>query len=122
MKTAIFLGAVSLVASSPGSAEPAVVASPVPRASPVSLVSYEDYPASALAAGEQGRVDFRLTVAPTGRVRDCVVTASSGSAALDGATCRLMISRARFTPARDSTGSPVEGSFEGNLVWRIPGA
>jgi protein TonB len=120
MKTAIFVGAVSLVASSPVLCEPTGVDRPMPKASPVSLISDADYPASALASGEQGRVAFRLTIAPNGRATDCVVTASSGSAALDGATCRLMISRARFTPARDSAGNPVEGPFEGNLVWQYP--
>ena len=41
---------------------------------------------------------------------DCSVTSSSGSSALDQATCRILRSRARFTPARDSSGNPTTGS------------
>ena len=46
-----------------------------------------DYPGGALRLGEQGVTGFSLTIAPDGRVRDCVVTRTSGSVELDRATC-----------------------------------
>ncbi|HYD36402.1 MAG TPA: energy transducer TonB, partial [Allosphingosinicella sp.] len=55
-----------------------------------------------------------------GRVTDCTVTASSGSAALDSATCRLMKQRARFTPARDSDGHPTSDSVSNAIRWVLP--
>jgi periplasmic protein TonB len=83
------------------------------------LVSDADYPASALRGGEQGATGFRLEVGANGRVTNCTVTSSSGSSALDSATCRIMRSRARFTPARDSNGQPTSDSVSSRIVWRI---
>jgi protein TonB len=85
-----------------------------------SLFSDEDYPASALRNNESGTTGFRLEVGPNGRVSGCQVTSSSGSSALDSATCRLLTSRARFTPARDSSGQPTSDTVSSRIVWRIP--
>src|SRR5918998_14963 len=60
------------------------------RANLASLFSDEDYPASAVRAGEAGATGFRLEVGPNGRVTNCSVTSSSGSSALDSTTCRLL--------------------------------
>jgi len=57
--------------------------------------------------------------AADGRVTGCTVTGSSGSAALDNATCRIMRSRARFSPARDSNGQPTTDSYAASITWRI---
>ena len=89
------------------------------RANLASYVSDSDYPASALRGEEEGTTGFRLTVGPDGRVSNCEVTSSSGSAALDQATCRIMRSRARFTPARDSTGASVGDTVSSRITWRI---
>ncbi|MBV9929603.1 MAG: energy transducer TonB [Alphaproteobacteria bacterium] len=85
-----------------------------------SYVSDADYPSDAVRREEQGATRFRLAVGPDGRVTGCTVTASSGSAALDSATCRLMKSRARFAPARDSTGNAVADAVTSTIVWRLP--
>ena len=84
-----------------------------------SLINIADYPPSALREREQGRPGFRLTVGPDGRVTGCVILVSSGSPALDSTTCRVLRSRARFTPAVDSTGRPVEDLYWGEIAWRI---
>lgn len=84
------------------------------------LLSDEDYPASARAAREEGIVDFTLDVGPNGRVTGCTITRSSGSAVLDSTTCRLMRSRARFTPATDAAGAPVPDRIVGKIVWKLP--
>ena len=89
------------------------------RANLPSLISEEDYPASAIRAREEGMVGFRLIVGPNGRVTNCVITASSKSAALDSTTCRLLTSRARFTPARNSSGEPTSDSVSGRIFWRL---
>jgi protein TonB len=83
------------------------------------LISNDDYPASALRAEEEGTTGFRLSIGANGRVTNCQITSSSGSSALDSATCRLLTSRARFTPARDSTGSPTTDTHTARIVWRI---
>ncbi|HEX9955368.1 MAG TPA: TonB family protein [Allosphingosinicella sp.] len=91
----------------------------VPRAPVERLVTIEEYPAAALRAGEQGQVRVTLDIAPTGRVTGCRITASSGSARLDSATCRLLYSRARFTPARDAAGNAVPDRFQTGLTWSL---
>ncbi|HKX92526.1 MAG TPA: energy transducer TonB [Sphingomicrobium sp.] len=83
------------------------------------LISGDDYPPSALDNNEQGTVRVSLTVGPNGRVAGCSVTGSSGSRALDNASCRLLTARARFSPAQDGNGNPTTGTFPASLTWRI---
>ena len=90
------------------------------RADLSSWFSRDDYPASALRGYEQGVTGVRLTVSPEGRVSDCMVTASSGSSALDQATCRILRSRARYRPARDNGGAPTAGIDVGRIRWTLP--
>ena len=90
------------------------------KANLASYVSDADYPASALRSEEQGATRFRLSVGPDGKVKECTVTGSSGSSSLDAATCRIMKSRARFTPARDSTGNTTGDTVNSTIRWVLP--
>jgi protein TonB len=90
------------------------------RANLASYVSNDDYPDSAIRNEEQGTTGFRLDVGPDGRVTNCSVTSSSGSSSLDSTTCRLMRSRARFTPATDSSGARTTDSVSGRIRWVLP--
>lgn len=87
---------------------------------PHALLTSRDYPASALRAEEQGRTLVRLAVTRRGRVSDCTIVRSSGSAALDGATCRILQERARFRPARDARGRAVADQVVTAIAWQIP--
>lgn len=91
-----------------------------PLTAPGRWVSDADYPASALRKGEQGVTRFEVTVGPDGSVRNCTVTRSSGSAALDAATCAKVSQRARFDPASDEHGAVVAGRYSNAISWRIP--
>jgi protein TonB len=104
----------------PPPVEPKKVEPARARANLASYVSDSDYPAEAIRREEQGVTRFRLTVTAEGRVGDCAVTGSSGSNALDAATCRLMKSRARFAPARDSDGKPTTDSVANAIKWVLP--
>jgi TonB family protein len=101
--------------SQPGSKAPARA-----RANLASLFSDEDYPTAALRNHEQGAVAFRIDVGADGSPTGCSVTGSSGSALLDATTCRLLMERARFEPARDSRGRPTADHYSGRIVWRLP--
>lgn len=90
------------------------------RANLASYVSDEDYPASAVRNEEQGTTRFRLTVGTDGKVRECSVTSSSGSSALDSTTCKLMRQRAKFTPARDSEGKATGDTVTSAIRWVLP--
>ena len=94
-----------------------------PRDYPVDLLTYfsqDDYPAAALRGEEQGIVTARIDIDPRGRVANCTVTASSGSNALDAATCRIMRSRVRYRPARNRRGRPVPGLAFIHVTWQLP--
>jgi protein TonB len=109
----------------PVMAPPRPPAPPAPRqAEPKSLVgslqgliSGDDYPPSALDNNEQGTVSVTLTVGPSGRVTGC--TTSGGPSSLQGATCRLLTARARFSPAQDGNGNPVTSTTNARITWRI---
>lgn len=78
-----------------------------------------DYPREALRAGVSGTVHLRFTVGVKGRVTDCVVTQSSGSALLDATTCRLIMARFRYEPSRDAAGHPVPDVVTGEHEWEV---
>ena len=83
------------------------------------LLRPDDYPASAIDNEEQGTVTVSLTIGTTGRISACSVASSSGSRALDNATCRILQSRARFQPARDSNGNPISETLSQRITWRL---
>lgn len=80
-------------------------------------ISNRDYPRDALRAGASGTVRTRFTVGTDGRVSRCAVTGSSGNADLDEITCRLIVKRFRFRPARDSSGRAIADEAEGEQRW-----
>jgi uncharacterized protein (TIGR02246 family) len=112
-----FLLAPAILAATPATA--ASPAGPVPLIPLPRLLTAADYPAEAIRLGQQGNVGMRLRVGAHGRVEGCAITASSGSAHLDSASCRVIVRRARFRPARDSAGRPVAGAFDQVIAWRM---
>jgi protein TonB len=121
------------VTAPPPSPPPPAPAAPPPPPPPVkveparakadlhSLISQDDYPPSSLRNEEQGTVRVRLEVGTSGRVTSCSVTSSSGHSALDSTACNLLTRRARFTPARDSSGNPTTDSVPTSVTWRLQG-
>ena len=79
----------------------------------------EDYPAGALRTATQGRVIVRVAVSTDGRATDCATVATSGNAAIDATTCRVILARARFTPALDATGRPAAVRMVSTVTWRM---
>lgn len=94
--------------------------SPVPAGNAGSWITTADYPASPLRRGIEGVTGYRLVIGTNGKVNACEITASSGNAQLDEATCSKLTRRARFTPATDSSGAKVVGNFNGVVRWQIP--
>ena len=84
-----------------------------------SLFSAEDYPQDALRREETGTTTVELRVGTNGRVTNCAIASSSGSQSLDATTCKILTERARFTPARDSTGRPVASDYVQRVTWRL---
>lgn len=82
-------------------------------------ISKDDYPASALAALQEGVSLFNLDIDDIGRVRLCAITSSSGYATLDQQSCALA-TKWTFEPARDVNGNAVAGRTGHNIRWRLP--
>ncbi|HET9638458.1 MAG TPA: TonB family protein [Allosphingosinicella sp.] len=104
----------------PAPPQPRMVEPARAKANLASYVSDTDYPPNAVRNEEQGTTRFRLAVGPDGKVRECIVTSSSGSSALDATTCRLMKQRAKFTPARNNRGEPTGDTVANAIRWVLP--
>src|SRR4051794_3775747 len=86
------------------------------------LFTTDDYPPSALAAGASGTSQATLTIGSDGRVVSCNIIRSSGNSALDSATCNILRRRAKFTPARDSNGTPTADTITTPPIrWQLEG-
>ena len=108
---------------------PTPLPSPVPSFTPkaarplgntANWVTTNDYPTIGLRGEHEGSTRYRLSVDTAGKVTNCAVTASSGFADLDSATCATLTRRAKFTPATDDSGARVAGSYSGTVTWRLP--
>ena len=105
----------------------ALAAQPAPSARDLSRpaaitggsISDRDYPRAALSAGEQGNVRIRYLVTERGRVAECTIEQSSGSAALDQRSCAIWTQRVRFRPARNASGRAVPETSTQLFAWRI---
>ncbi|SEL42199.1 protein TonB [Sphingomonas palmae] len=73
----------------------------------VGAITSRDYPKEARAARVAGSVTVAFTVGADGRASDCAVTETSGNAALDAVTCRLIEARFRYAPALSAYGQPI---------------
>lgn len=86
----------------------------------VQVFSTDDYPMDAIRREEQGTVGYHLTISRRGTVSACRILRSSGSEALDRQTCRILERRARFDPARNSTGKRMADEYSGRIRWELP--
>ncbi len=102
------------------SAALAAPSSPRPIGNPSSWITADDYPRNALRKAVGGSVNFTVQVSAEGQVSECVVTESIGNQSLDDATCALILSRARFSPAEDGNGQAIAGTFHSRINWAIP--
>ena len=92
-----------------------------PRSQPKAIFSRDDYPAEAVRHHWQGKVVADLTISAEGSVTACQIVKSSGYQVLDDATCDLLRRRAKFKPATDADGKPVESKVQTPPVeWRLP--
>lgn len=80
-----------------------------------SIITASDYPAGIKA---EGSTRFEMRVGADGKPQSCFIAVSSGKEALDRATCNAFMKRARFSPAKDTGGTPTAGRYRGNVTWK----
>ena len=78
-----------------------------------------DYPRPAVWKDQQGTTSFLLLIDEKGVAKDCTVTGSSGSAALDSRSCGVILVRAKFSPAIDRDGKPTKSARDVRISWRM---
>lgn len=83
-------------------------------------ITADDYPPLALRAELQGETRTLITIGADGRVSNCRIQKSSGSALLDAHSCALVTARFVFEPALDAKGSAIEVQAVQPVAWVIP--
>ena len=106
----------AIVTAQPAPAQP----TPTAARQIAGSISDADYPPSAIRAGEQGTAAMQINVDEAGSVTSCEILESSGSAALDSASCALVTQRFRYEPARNSQGKAVPGIIRRRINWVLP--
>jgi TonB family protein len=85
------------------------------------FITEDDYPDKARREGISGPVWYRVAVDASGTVKDCRILQGTWSSDLDSVVCFRVRNRARFEPARDASGNPVKGSYDGFVNWALDG-
>ncbi len=116
-----------VIAAPPPVVAAPVVAAPPPPPPPTELKSIErthtlpPYPALSQRMGEQGTTLLKVTIDATGKVTDCVVVTSSGSARLDTAAAEYVKANWRWQPPTQA-GKPVGATTEVSVKWDLKNA
>ena len=79
-----------------------------------------DFPRSGANDRDGKFIVVRYAVGTDGRVRNCRVVQSSGSAEADAITCRLIEKRFRYRPAENAAGNPVADETGWKQWWWRP--
>jgi outer membrane biosynthesis protein TonB len=86
-----------------------------PLQSPGKWVVASDYPSNMLSAGQPALVNFRLSVGTDGVPTACHIQLTTRPKEFDNAVCKSVMRRARFSPALDATGQPLQSYYQ-NVV------
>jgi hypothetical protein len=99
-----------------------ILAAQLTAAQPVkypSWFSHDDVPLALIAENTWRRVTVRAVVRPGGMLQKCEIERSSGDPKVDAHTCKLLLKRAHYTPARWSDGSPAYGIVRLPVLWSV---
>jgi TonB family protein len=87
---------------------------------PGTWMTDDDYPLSARFRGQQGVVEFRLSVDETGKPIACHIQQSTRPPEFDETVCRTIMKRARFAPALDKDGRALTSFYRNTVVFQMP--
>lgn len=92
-----------------------------PASSPGNWLGTNDYPQASWTQGHNGLVRFRIDVDPSGHPTGCRVLYRTNPDEFADLSCKLLMKRARFTPALDAAGKPVKSFYINNIRWVADG-
>jgi len=97
------------------------VAMPEPASNPEHWLGTFDIPESAVRAGENGSIFYKLVVGPDGKVDRCNVQAASAQSGDWDKFCGHVKLRFSYRPAKDQAGDPTYYVLEENDAFVLPG-
>lgn len=80
----------------------------------------DDYPMEALRRNLGALTMVAVTIEANGKASRCDIVDRSNVPELDRKTCSVLMSRGRFTPARDISGRAVRALFPFQVMWITP--
>jgi len=89
-----------------------------PRGDPRQWITYADVPKDAAPLGKSGW--YGLIVNSNGVPTSCEIIGPGAGAPLDAKGCQLLMARARFLPAHDPQGKPIESRYAHLVNWNDP--
>ena len=84
-----------------------------------SWFNVDDYPVKMLRSDSEAIVNFRIMVDTAGRPQSCHIQVSTRPKEFDEVVCKIMMKRARFHPALDAQGQPVNSFYQSSTSFRI---
>lgn len=117
MKRLAFFGLGALALIMPGAAAAQASLATLKTAPSASA---EDYPRQAIMAEVEGSVVVEIAVDPTGAPTDCTpIEIRPPHFGFEKATCKILMQRARFSPARNASGVAIPGTLRVQQDWVI---
>jgi len=92
---------------------------PEPIASPGTWLRPADYPTGALRKGASAVIDFRLMLDAAGQPTDCHIQGMTKGEEFPMLTCKLLMKRARFSPALGADGKPIASYYTNSVRWTM---
>lgn len=92
-----------------------------PINSPARWLGTNDFPDKSWMAGHNGIVRFRLDVDSAGLPSGCRVLYRTNPDEFADLSCKLLLQRARFSPALDAAGKPVKSYYINTIRWVASG-
>lgn len=92
----------------------------VPTDNPGTWIVSGDYPSDMLKAGQPALVEFRLSVGVDGVPTACYIQSTTRPKEFDAAVCKSVMGRARFDPALDADGKPLQSYYRNTVRFQIP--
>jgi TonB family protein len=83
------------------------------------LVCDSDYPPGARRRGVEAEIVYHVLVTAQGQPKSCRISMPTSAEDLNKATCAVVMARARFTPARDSSGADRSSVYSGIMRWTL---